>query len=381
MLVSVLFSLQAQAQTIQKLNIPGRLQWDNSNGYCGELSIQSIGLYYGNYISQDVCRKLAGGEVLFGNLNGETVIDKLSFTSDSWNFNQSGTHYQNYLVWVKQHLNNSHPVIITVYVDGESNADYDHIIPAIGFKSKSASLFDDADELMFYDNYDSNLYTRTFQSMWDSRSMKGNGASNLYCIPKEVDYGTAITGIKDINHITKPVHLSISRWDEPNITLGEMPTQLTANIEIDSLTVGEKYTLLRYNNYASVPSTSFDPAGASSAIYFTAANAKKYISDKFMSDASVFYRCVPFEYNSIHNRPNSRGNSYRIFPNPTSAFLTIELDQKSQIEILNIQGQVLQNIKNTASSITLDISYFPKGTYFLQVTNHSQTIVEKLVIQ
>lgn len=127
---------------------------------------------------------------------------------------------------------------------------------------------------MFYDNYDSNLYTRTFQSMWDSRSMKGNGASNLYCIPKEVDYGTAITGIKDINHITKPVHLSISRWDEPNITLGEMPTQLTANIEIDSLTVGEKYTLLRYNNYASVPSTSFDPAGASSAIYFTAANAK-----------------------------------------------------------------------------------------------------------
>jgi hypothetical protein len=35
-----------------KLDIPVRLQWENDHGYCGETSIQSCALYYGNYISQ-----------------------------------------------------------------------------------------------------------------------------------------------------------------------------------------------------------------------------------------------------------------------------------------------------------------------------------------
>lgn len=42
------------------LSIPPRFQWENGHGFCGETSIQSISLYYGNYISQNQARKLAG---------------------------------------------------------------------------------------------------------------------------------------------------------------------------------------------------------------------------------------------------------------------------------------------------------------------------------
>lgn len=48
------------------LPIPPRFQWENGHGFCGETSIQSISLYYGNYISQNQVRKIAGSEVLVG---------------------------------------------------------------------------------------------------------------------------------------------------------------------------------------------------------------------------------------------------------------------------------------------------------------------------
>jgi len=381
LLFPIFFILQVDAQISQKLPIPGRLQWDNDNGYCGELSIQSIGLFYGNYISQDVCRQIAGGEVLFGNSNGETAIDKFSFTADSWDFNQSGVQYQNYLIWVKKHLNNFHPVILTVYVTGKNNSEYDHIIPAIGFKATSTSNFDNADELMFYDNYDSNLLTRTFQSIWDTRSMKGNGANYIYCIPKDVNYGVAITGIKDNNHVTKPVQLSINRWDEPNVSIGESPVQFNATIKIDSLTAGKKYALLRYNNYISVPSAAFNPVGASSVIYFTANTTQKTIADSFMSNTCAFYRCIAFDYNTVQQQANSQQISYHIYPNPTNSFLTIEAPQKSLIEISNIQGQLLQKVKAINPKTTLDISNLPKGNYYLKVTDNDHHAIEQIVIE
>lgn len=34
-----------------KLDIPPRYQWNANNGYCGEVSFISVGLYYGQYCS------------------------------------------------------------------------------------------------------------------------------------------------------------------------------------------------------------------------------------------------------------------------------------------------------------------------------------------
>ena len=44
---------------IQSNDIPPRLQWNHNSGYCGEVSLISAGLYYGQYISQYDTRAIA----------------------------------------------------------------------------------------------------------------------------------------------------------------------------------------------------------------------------------------------------------------------------------------------------------------------------------
>src|ERR1700739_3398913 len=106
------FSLLAQVSTM--LNIPPRLQWPNNDGYCGENSIQMCGLYYGDYISEGLCRNVAGSELLIY-VNDTIALDKLSFTYAEWDPNLKSPQYMNYLDWVKQYLNKKQPVIIAVY--------------------------------------------------------------------------------------------------------------------------------------------------------------------------------------------------------------------------------------------------------------------------
>ena len=53
--------------------IPYRSQWNENNGYCGETSILSAGLYFGEYVSQYDARVLA-------NINFPTKIMQLNQT-------------------------------------------------------------------------------------------------------------------------------------------------------------------------------------------------------------------------------------------------------------------------------------------------------------
>jgi len=368
----------ALGQVSRLLNIPGRLQWDNANGYCGETSIQMIGLYYGNYISQDFCRNVAGGEVLIGDENGEAALNSFSFTYDEWDYNQTTPQYQNYLVWLKQELYHYHPVIITVYVQGMSDPDYDHIIPAIGFSSADTSLFHNSDELMFNDCYDSTYYTRTFQSIWDTRSMTGNGATYEYCVPKNVDYGCAVTGIKDVLHETKPVHLSINRWDEPNVTLGEQAVMLHGTITIDSLVSGTKYALLRYNDYTTLPSSGFKPLSASGAVYFIATGSSQTFTDNFMSNTAVFFRCIPYNFSDVHE-VNLDENKVMVYPVPAKDYLTVESTQNSTFEIFNDIDQIVMSQTSPGSKTTIDLKELKSGVYIIKVKTEKEIIMKRFV--
>ena len=372
-------TLNISGQVSRQLNIPGRLQWDNANGYCGETSIQMIGLYYGNYISQDICRTVAGGEVLIGDDNGEAALNSMSFTYEEWDYNQATPQYQNYLVWIKQQLYNYHPVIITVFVAGMSDPDYDHIIPAIGFTAADTSIFQNTDVLKFNDCYDSTFYTRDFQYMWDTRSMSGNGADYEYCIPKNVDYGCAVTGIKDSQHVTKPVHLSINRWDEPNVTLGQSPVLLNATVTIDSLTIGDKYALLRYNDYTTIPSSVFNPAGATSVVYFMASGTSQTFSDSFMSNTAAFFRCIPYNYSTGTQGVVANRCEFSVYPNPTKDILIIEAPENSTVEIINSTGQTVKCQALLKSKNTINIKELSGGIYSIKINSGKEIIVKKII--
>lgn len=295
--VTALVFLALSASASVRFDIPPRLQWDDNNGYCGECSIQSIALYFGTYISQYRAREIIDPtqqQDVWVPENSGPIFDALRLNHQAWNSSLPTPQYQNYLIWVKAHLQQGHPVIIDVFVKGETSPDYDHIMPATGFTSSTTNTYLATDTLVFNDNYDPSPYTRTFGSLWDTRAMTGNGATYEYCIPKNTDYGCAVTGIKDTTGTLLPVSLTLNRWDEPNLIQGRAPATLTATVNIRSLTAGNSYALLRYNTYSAVPTSGYLTSAYSTLTAFTATNSTHALTDTFLSDKIVIYRCVPY---------------------------------------------------------------------------------------
>ncbi len=69
----------------------------------------------------------------------------------------------------------------------------------------------------------------------------------------------------------------------------------------------------------------------------------------------------------------------QIFPNPATNNLTIETPQKSDIEILNIQGQLMKSIVSDENHSAIDISGFSSGMYFVKVKTTEGIIVKKFI--
>ena len=110
-----------------------------------------------------------------------------------------------------------------------------------------------------------------------------------------------MTGIVDKDHVTLPVRLAVSAWNEPNThpAYNEQPTEMDGVVTVNELIIGKQYVLLRYSSYETVPtegsiaqflSSNFDQK------HEFLANASTYTyadPQKIPSTGSVYYRCVP----------------------------------------------------------------------------------------
>lgn len=83
--------------------------------------------------------------------------------------------------------------------------------------------------------------------------MKGNGKSLDFAIPKDVNFGIAVKGIKDPEEMFLPVRLELKEIKQPNVSLGEQSAQFKYRVNISDLEVGKKYALLRYDTYKKIP--------------------------------------------------------------------------------------------------------------------------------
>lgn len=267
------------------------------------MSVQTVSLWYGTWVSEEVARSLVGGhkkQVLVG-VNLHKLLTKLKFTFDLWDGDEIPTHppqWEAFAVWLKGHLRRAHPAIFTLYVQGASDSDYDHIVPAVGVSSSvlASDEFMVNDVLYFNDNYDLGFHhNRSFGSLNDTRKMHGNCKHREYCVPNKRDYGAAVTGIVDLLNETVPVHISVSFPDEPNVSKGKKPRSMTAHVTVTGLEVGRHYALLRYDSFQRVPSQSFVQAGGYVNITkFVAVGATFTYEDPtpFRSDTIQTWRCA-----------------------------------------------------------------------------------------
>jgi uncharacterized repeat protein (TIGR03803 family) len=86
-------------------------------------------------------------------------------------------------------------------------------------------------------------------------------------------------------------------------------------------------------------------------------------------------------YNSITeiNDINEDNKMFKLFPNPASNCLNIEEDNQSEIEILNIEGQIIKTLKALENYTSIDISDLSKGMYFVKIITEKGTEVKKFI--
>ena len=68
-----------------------------------------------------------------------------------------------------------------------------------------------------------------------------------------------------------------------------------------------------------------------------------------------------------------------IFPNPAANSINIEAQPKSQIEIYNIEGQLINNFINDLNTTNVNISSYTYGIYFVKVKTQNGISVKKFV--
>ncbi|MCY2934245.1 MAG: hypothetical protein NT172_08795 [Planctomycetota bacterium] len=280
-----------------KLPIPPRFQWDELDGYCGECSIQQAALAYGTYVSQYVCRGIINinqRSQLLVAVNDQTVLTALRLTSTAWDYNRSANpQFQAYYGWVKQHLSLFHPVLIVAYAQGLADPDYDHIMLASGFSSTDTTTYHATDQFLFNDNYSTVVLNRTASTLTDTRRMRGNGALNEFCIPTNVCYGTAITGILDTSKLALPVQVLLNTQSEPDVITGASPVMFNASVSISGLTVGKSYSLYRYNDYRNVPTINYAASKYSAVVNFIATKTTYSVAATIASNTIATFRCLP----------------------------------------------------------------------------------------
>ncbi len=74
-------------------------------------------------------------------------------------------------------------------------------------------------------------------------------------------------------------------------------------------------------------------------------------------------------------------DTLEIYPNPASGLITIHGSYSiERVSVLNVLGaEVLNMLNNRASELTLDLSHFASGTYFLRIHSANGTVMRKVV--
>lgn len=318
----------AAAASSVVLDIPGRHQWPDRDGYCGSNSIQMNALYLGAWLSQDVVRSAVtvgncdasgvGNEILHVNI--ECALKTLKINVEAWDYhNEPRPQAKSYLIWLKKHLAQKHPAIWFIYCKGDSHrahgdeqgyGHYDHIEPVIGVQSnhslvdeRDLSTYYGDDVLVHHSDWSKTAYYRAFDSIPDTPAMDGNcknvlpvggGPNEAYpCIPEQVDYGYAMTGMHDPNGVLLPAHLSVDSWTEPDTVEGKPPQPFHGTLTVEGLKEGQKYTIFRYDGFQTVPDDGLFAKGKySSRFDFEARNGSVFVHQDrrpILSNTSVYY--------------------------------------------------------------------------------------------
>jgi hypothetical protein len=288
------------------LDIPPRYMWGwgaGLSGYCGSASIQSVGIYFGNWLSQDTVRAVTGAtgpshEIELGSdgcCAAADVLRALRLNATQWPYwAEARPQAPAFLRWLAAAVDAAEPAIFGLYMKTETGSRFDHIVPLVGFGASGQQLiFND-----LHANRSQTVRTPGFiRSRAQCRAMLPWLERFSYCLPDDINYGLRVHGNADAEGELLPTRLTMASRSEPDYSAedgwGETPCLLTATLTASRLLPGQPYTLLRFDRRSAVPDRGFLLAGGAAVrVEFIAATSTQRWDVSFPSNSTIFYRVV-----------------------------------------------------------------------------------------
>lgn len=92
----------------------------------------------------------------------------------------------------------------------------------------------------------------------------------------------------------------------------------------------------------------------------------------------------PYEIFTVGVKETELNISLSVFPNPTADNLTLQIsdynNEKLSYKLLDIQGKLLNNAQVTAQQTQINTASLPNATYFINVVNQENKIVQSFKI-
>lgn len=289
------FTGHAKPQTYL-LDVPGRFQYDDRNGFCGEVSIQMLMLEYGIWIPQETARSAGSSDPYSDLLPGENynkALRRLKIRHDEF----KGKGYKSFIRWAKKHLMKGSGVVEVAYIKGGQFSEYDHVMPIVGIRTSTKS-YSDKDVLYVHTNYARRPVQRRVGDYWCTRAHKKDSYTKGGCIPLNTKWGHALKGPKYLG-IGPKVELSVSSSAEPG--LGRSKT-FKGKATIRGLDAGREYVLYQITRLDKVPDNpGARIGGAAKKVKFKATKAEHTVQVTFPSRTPAYFICVPLRSNLSAN--------------------------------------------------------------------------------
>lgn len=167
-----------------------------------------------------------------------------------------------------------------------------------------------------------------------------------------------------------------------NVTVNPNPT-VTAVSNTSLLCVGQSATLT-----ASGASTyTFNPGGSGANITVSPTVTTTYTitgTNTFGCQNTTSFTQSVSACTGINTNANVKLSGFELYPNPTSAILTIELNtinESTTIALYNSIGQLLTKENLITTKRTIDLNNLANGIYFVKVQNENQFTIKKIIKQ
>ena len=79
---------------------------------------------------------------------------------------------------------------------------------------------------------------------------------------------------------------------------------------------------------------------------------------------------------------NVYGSHITLFPNPASATVTLTgIEGQATVSVVDMNGRVSGEWRMESGKLTIDVSGFAQGAYFVRITGEQNTAIRKLIVK